>query len=194
MVPVRANPDFDDSFPNRFQMQTMNALKIAAVVFLAIATVAGCATSTIYQPASSDGGNGFSSTQLGENAFEVRFRGDSSTSPEKASDFALLRAAELTLEKGFDYFIIDDDENSQQTSVRTTPARSETKRTWKGATTTYYGGNTYTTSKPRARKVIVCFKEKPDWSGLIYDARFVVQSVKEKYETEFDDARAESTE
>lgn len=167
--------------------------KVAAAVAAAL-LLGGCSTSTIYQPATSDGGSGFSSTQLGENAFEVRFRGKSSTSSEKASDFALLRAAELTLEKGFNYFVIDDDENSKQTGVHTTPVRSETKRTWKGATTTYYGGNTYTTSKPRARKVIICFKEKPDWSGLVYDAQFVVQSVKKKYETEFNDARTETVE
>lgn len=168
----------------------MNRLKIVTVAFLVVAVSAGCATSTIYRPADSDGGVGFSSTQLGEHAFDVRFRGSSSTSSEKASDFALLRSAELTLEKGFKYFIIDNDENIQQTSVSTTPVRSETKYTWKGAKTTYYGGNTYTTSKPRARKVIVCFKEKPNRPELIYDAQFVVQSIKEKYETEFNDARA----
>ena len=172
----------------------MNALKTSTVTFLSIVAVAGCATSTIYQPAGSDGGIGFSSTQLGENAFEVRFRGNSSASSEKASDFALLRSAELTLERGFKYFIIEDDENSQQTSVRTTPVRSETKYTWKGAETTYYGGNTYATSKPRARKVIVCFKEKPNRIELIYDAQFVVQSIKGKYETEFNDERAKSPE
>lgn len=172
----------------------MSRLRIVTIAFLAAIVAAGCATSKIYQPADSDGGVGFSSTQLGENAFEVRFRGNSYTSSEKASDFALLRSAELTLEKGFEYFIIDNDENIQQTSVRTTPVRSETKYTWKGAKTTYYGGNTYTTSKPRARKVIVCFKEKPNRPELIYDARFVVQSIKEKYETEFDDERAGSVE
>jgi len=30
----------------------------------------------------------------------------------------------------------------------------------------------------------MCFKEKPDWPGLIYEAQFVVQSLKGKYETQ----------
>jgi len=117
---------------------------------------------------------------LGENAFEVRFQGGAYDSQERASDFALLRAAELTLEKGFKYFVIDNDENTQQTGVF--------------STANYYGSSTFTVSEPASRKVIVCFEEKPDWPGLIYDAQFVVQSVKEKYETEFNDARAEAIE
>jgi len=170
----------------------MRGLKITAIAFLTVVAVAGCATP--YQPKNLDGGFGFSSMQLGESAFEVRFQGGAFDSQERASDFALLRAAELTLEKGFKYFIIDNDENTQETGVFSTPVWSSTTHTFAGSTTNYYGGNTYSVSEPASRKVIVCFKEKPDWPGLVYDAQFVVQSVKEKYETEFNDARAESTE
>jgi len=145
----------------------MNALKTATVAFLVVITVSGCAA-TPYQQRGATGG--FSETQLAENVFEVRFRGNGYTSSERASDFALLRSAELTLEKGFRYFIIDDNENAQRVSINTI--------------TTSYGNNTYSISKPHARKVIVCFKEKPNWPGLIYDAQFLVRSLKEKYEIE----------
>lgn len=161
--------------------QIMNLLKIMAVAFLAVITVAGCATP--YQQRGLTGG--FSETQLAENVFEVRFRGNGYTSSERASDFALLRSAELTLEKGFKYFIVDDDQNISKTTLHTSPARSYTTYTGFGSSyTTTYGGDTYAISKPRARKVIICFKEKPDWPGLIYEAQFVVQSLKGKYETQ----------
>lgn len=143
----------------------MNALKTATVVLVAI-TVSGCATP--YQQRGATGG--FSETQLAENVFEVRFRGNGYTSSERASDFALLRSAELTLEKGFKYFIIDDNENARPVSIDTI--------------STYYGDNTYSISKPSARRVIVFFNEKPDWPGVIYEAQFVVQAIRVKYEIE----------
>jgi len=167
-----------------------NTMKALTVIFALVAfAVAGCATlyqPTPYQPVNSDGG--FSSTQLGENIFEVHFWGNEYTSSERASDFALLRSAELTLEGGFEYFIIDGDENTQQTDVYTTPTRSKTELTYWGWETEYSGGRTYTTSRPHARKVVVCFKEKPDWSGLIYEAQFVVQSLNGKYEATDEDS------
>lgn len=144
----------------------MNRLKTIAAAFLATIAVAGCATS--YQQRGFSGG--FSETQLAENVFEVRFSGNGYTSSERASDFALLRSAELSLERGFRYFVVDDNENDRQIAINTV--------------TTSSGANTYSTSKPGARKVIVCFKEKPDWTGVIYEARFVVQSIRGKYEIE----------
>lgn len=143
----------------------MNRLKAVAVVLAAV-TVTGCATS--YQPRGLSGG--FSETQLAENVFEVRFSGNGYTSSERASDFALLRSAELTLERGFKYFVVDDNENARRISIDTV--------------TTSYRTHTYSTSKPGARKVIVCFKEKPDWAGVIYEAQFVVQAIRGKYEIE----------
>jgi len=144
----------------------MNRLKTIATAFLAAIAVAGCATS--YQQRGLSGG--FSEMQLAENVFEVRFSGNGYTSSERASDFALLRSAELSLERGFRYFVVDDNENDRQIAINTV--------------TTSSGANTYSTSKPGARKVIVCFKEKPDWTGVIYEARFVVQSIRGKYEIE----------
>jgi len=143
----------------------MNRLKAIAFVFVVLA-VSGCATP--YQQRGLAGG--FSETQLAENVFEVRFSGNGYTSSERASDFALLRSAELSLERGFRYFVVDDNENDRQISVNTV--------------VTSYGANTYSTSKPGARKVVVCFKEKPEWAGVIYESRFVIQSLRAKYELE----------
>jgi len=91
-------------------------------IALAVILLAGCATT--YQPKSFTGG--YSETQLGENVFQVSFRGNGYTSRERASDFNLLRSAELTLERGFRYFVIVDSEKYATTGTYTTPAQSHT--------------------------------------------------------------------
>jgi hypothetical protein len=154
-------------------------------ILLAALVLPGCVTP--YQHVGFTGG--YSETQLGENIFQVSFRGNGYTSHERTSDFSLLRSAELTLERGFRYFIIVESEKDTKIGTYTTPTRSYTTGSAYGygnyaygsATTTTYGGQTYFISKPRATNTILCFKEKPDINGLVFDAEFVVKSVKQKY-------------
>jgi hypothetical protein len=155
-------------------------------VYILIAILlSGCATS--YQRKSFTGG--YSETQLGENIFQVFFKGNGYTSRERAFDFSMLRSAELTLENGFRYFIIVQAEKDSKVSAYTTPSTSYTTGSAYGtgnyaygnATTTTYGGHTYFISKPGVINTILCFSEKPDVSGLVYDARFVAKSIRDKY-------------
>lgn len=154
-------------------------------IVLTVLVLAGCATT--YQHQSFTGG--YSETQLGDNVFQVSFRGNAYTSRERASDFSLLRSAELALEKGFRYFIIVDSEKYSKTGTYTTPTQSYTTGSVYGygnythgsAITTTYGGQTFFISKPRATNMVLCFKEKPEMDGLIFDAEFVVKSIKQKY-------------
>ena len=158
-----------------------------ALFILALATVllGGCATT--YQPNSFTGG--YSETQLGENIFQVSFRGNGYTSRERASDFSLLRSAEVALENGFRYFVIVESEKGSKVGAYTTPTTSYTTGSAYGsgnyaygsATTTTYGGQTYFISKPRATNTILCFKEKPEINGLVFDAEFVAKSIRQKY-------------
>jgi len=165
-------------------------------VSLAIAALlAGCATA--YQPQGATGG--FSSSQLDENVFQVSFKGNGYTDRDKANDYALLRSAEIALEKGYSYFIIVDAQQYSKNSSFTTPVTATTNirsntygsaygngnnvnysgNTQGTATTTFSGGETYNISKPRTTNTIVCFKEKPQ--GFSYNAEFVAKSLKEKY-------------
>ncbi len=121
----------------------------------------GCATT--YKPFGF--GGGYSEVQLGENIFQVSFRGNNYTSEERASAFSLLRSAELTINNGFRYFRIIDSEKSSKVS----------------AATAYDGGNINFMYKPRASNTIACFKEKPESSGLVFDAVFVIKSIRQKY-------------
>jgi len=158
--------------------------RLLGTVFVAI-LLTSCATA--YQKQSYTGG--FSETQLGENIFQIAFKGNAYTSRERASDFTLLRSAEVVVEKGFRYFIIVDSEKYSKTGTYTTPTTYQTTGSAhvsgnyiRGSSrTTTSGGQTYTYSKPTTTNTIVCYKDNPEGGGLVYDASFVAKSIKAKY-------------
>ncbi len=65
----------------------------------------GCVTAvgTNYGPADTKG-YGYSDTRIESDRYRVTFAGDGATSPEAVEDYALLRAAELALANGYDWF------------------------------------------------------------------------------------------
>ncbi|KPP81235.1 MAG: lipoprotein [Oceanicaulis sp. HLUCCA04] len=68
------------------------------------ALLVACAESTPYQRATAEGGYGYSEQQVEENRFMVSFSGNSLTERQSVETFLLYRAAELTRERGYDYF------------------------------------------------------------------------------------------
>lgn len=163
-------------------------MKNLAILFAAILYLTGCATS--YQPQGFSGG--YSETKLGENIFRVSFRGNGYTSRERASDFTLLRSADLALQNGFNYFVVVTSDKATDVSAFTTPTTSHTTGSIYGnsnyaygsATTTTHGGNTYFVSKPSMMNTIICYKEKPDINGMVFDARFISREIRRKYAME----------
>ena len=163
-------------------MKTLLALTALA------ALLSACATA--YQEKGLTGG--YSETQLGPNIFRVSFRGNAYTSRERAEDFTLLRAADVTLEKGFRYFVIVNSEAGTKVGAFTTPTTSYTTGSAYGygnyaygsATTKTYGGQTYLISKPSDIDTILCFKDRPQGAGLVYDAEFVSNSIRQKYKVQ----------
>lgn len=162
----------------------MTMLRVLCIAFLS-ALLTACATS--YQRSGFTGG--FSETQLGENIFQVSFRGNGYTRGERASDFALLRSAEVTTQNGFRYFIVVGSARDSSLSTYTAPTQSYTTGSVYGygntaygsARTTTYGGQSYIIQKPSTTNTIVCFKDKPETAGLVFDAEFVKRSLREKY-------------
>ncbi|MEM9168928.1 MAG: hypothetical protein AAGC56_04690 [Pseudomonadota bacterium] len=67
--------------------------------------LSGCVSSsgTPYAPADSQG-YGYSETQIEEDRFRITFRGDGGTPIDVVENYALLRAAELARENGYDWF------------------------------------------------------------------------------------------
>ena len=77
----------------------MKRLVIAA---LCSGLLAACATPVTYGPASSGQGTGFSEQKIERDRIRVTFRGAGPDS--QINDYALLRAADLTLQEGYDWF------------------------------------------------------------------------------------------
>lgn len=65
---------------------------------------AACTKPTPYQPATD--GYGFADRQLEDNRYLVTFDGNSATSKEDVELYLLYRAAQLTLDRGHDYFVL----------------------------------------------------------------------------------------
>jgi hypothetical protein len=93
--------------------QTMKKL----VTCLAAAALAACATPTPFEPA--DGGRyGFADQKIEENRYRISFRGNSLTTKEQVETALLLRAAQVTIENGYDHFIVVGDDTETEREIR----------------------------------------------------------------------------
>ena len=94
---------------------------IALALTTALA-LAGCATpiATHFAPASGPQAMGFSEYKIEPGRYRVTFRGSPGAPSNQVADYALLRAADLTLADGYDWFRISD-RSFQQAGPRTGP-------------------------------------------------------------------------
>ena len=85
--------------------------------------VAGCATETTYRPATGQGFSrtGYSDRRIEDNRFLVSFAGNSVTSRDTVERYLFFRAAELTLQQGYDYFLMADRDTNLQSRTFSTP-------------------------------------------------------------------------
>ena len=83
----------------------MRSLLAAMALTLALGA---CATETPYQPRTQRGGFGYAESQIESNRFRVSFSGNSLTDRETVENYLLFRAAELTVQRGYDYFVVAD--------------------------------------------------------------------------------------
>ena len=77
-------------------------MKRLALVAIASAALAACAGLAPYGPQGSPGGQGFSEQRIESDRYRVTYRGVGAPGP--VADLALLRAADLTLQQGHDWF------------------------------------------------------------------------------------------
>lgn len=87
---------------------------------MAALSMAACATSTPYGPATGKNPYGFSDQKIEDNRYRIVFRGNSSTEREAVETYLLYRAAELTLENGFDYFVVTEQDTEANRRYSTT--------------------------------------------------------------------------
>ena len=142
-------------------MKAKSLLMLVAFPFLLIL---GCSTPYQHSGALS---YGYSEKQLSDNVWRITFEGDAGTTANEAYDKATLRAADLAISHGYKYFIINDVQTTNRVS-------------------TLGGKNSISTSTfnyPTSTISVSMYKDKPDGTQAIYDARFVCQKIGAEYDT-----------
>lgn len=178
------------------------AAAIAAVLSLG-AALSACTTATPYQPniRGQQVSGGFSEIQLEPDRFRVNFAGNSLTSRETVEGYLLYRAAELTVQQGYDWFEIVDRDTDKH--VRTYVDADPFYRPWYGYPGwspywRYYGGgfgwrtwdpywgdpfwgdrfDVHTIEKFEASAEIVMHRgAKPTGEARAFDARAVMENL-----------------
>lgn len=86
------------------------------------AILAACATATPYQAASAPGAyDGFSQTMIENDRARVSFGGNSLTDRDTVENYLLYRSAEIAVERGFDYFTLQQRDTEEKKRVSVSP-------------------------------------------------------------------------
>lgn len=122
---------------------------------------------------------GYTETQLADNVWQVTFEANGYTRQSTTVRYAMLRCAELTLEQGYNYFVIVNKEAySQGAGVISSGSFNASSSTLGNSTLTTgnMSGLSAMISYPTADQTIMMFKEKPE-GVLSYDARTTCLSI-----------------
>ncbi len=172
----------------------MKALYI--LPFAAALTACAASNKTVYMAADDPGDYGYYASVLEDNRYRVAYKikGDDVST---AKDYALLRAAELTLQHGYDWFeVVDRDTNVAQSDKYPATARMRVNATTYrecgllGCTTVMrpaYVDARYFDSAARTEpestvtfiEVVMGKSEKPG-DGNVYDARSLTSRLSSK--------------
>lgn len=140
---------------------------------LATLLLAGCATVTPYQPMKN--GQGYGDQRIENNRYRINFAGNSTTPRETVENYLLFRAAELTLQQGYDYFVMSGSDTEKQTRYQQTVSAVGGY----GWYSRYYGLGTgvstaYPVNEYQAQAYVTMYKGKrPAESADAFDARQV---------------------
>jgi hypothetical protein len=165
---------------------------MAVLLALAVSSLLLSSCGTPYQPMKS--GTGFADEQIAPDKFVISFQGNGNDSAEKVGDFALLRAAQVTLSHGFDYFAALDVTNTssarpyieRQRFYSAYPPNMGLPPPTVGGYDPYRFGYIVEYEQPRiyfrpgTRFVIQCFKARPD-RPFTYNAAALEQELRQKY-------------
>ena len=181
MISFRANALAHWSLKISLQRKE-HKMRMKLTGLLCCVALTGCATA--YQPYSYFGGGGYSDVQLAENVFQVTVEANGFTTSTEAADLALLRSADLTLERGFKYFIIGSTADHSYSAGYTTPSTTTLNATSYGntiyGTAQTTGGQTYVFNFPTPSMTITCFSDQPALNGTVYDAAITSRSLRAK--------------
>jgi len=83
-------------------------MKRALLTAAACLSLAACVTPTHFQPSTAGGGVGFSELRIEPDRYRVIFQGGPGAPEAQVQDYALLRAADLAIAGGYDWFRVVD--------------------------------------------------------------------------------------
>ncbi|MDB5440998.1 MAG: hypothetical protein JWM33_3425 [Caulobacteraceae bacterium] len=156
---------------------------LAISLTAAALALSACATPTVYAPASQQRGQGFSEQRIENGRYRVTFAG--AGDPARINDLALRRAAELTLQDGYDWFRVAG--RSGQVNRGNGPTISLGTGTRSGGYG-YYGGSgvslglgtSFNLGLPQSTssfEILMQHGSKPDQPDA-YDARDVIRNIR----------------
>src|SRR5215475_1112787 len=92
-------------------------MKVAAALVAGSLALAGCASPTPYQPLGAETGvsGGYSNQRITNDQYRVMFSGNTMTSRQTVETYLLYRAAELTTQQGYDWFVMTDRNTDRKT-------------------------------------------------------------------------------
>lgn len=124
--------------------------------------MAGCATG--YHSSGVTGG--YQDTKIQEGMYRISFQGNGASGEQRSADFSMLRASEVALADGFQYFVILEGKTLSSTRIYSIEPSI---------------GSVGTVSEPSSNMVIQCYKEKPSNKGIVYDAKQIRDNIKKQY-------------
>jgi|TARA_R110000765_G_scaffold412659_1_gene512386 hypothetical protein len=142
------------------------------LIFVAVAILfSGCIGSE-YTSANNAWKLGYSEVQLNQNVYRVSYAGYGI--PQSACDeFALMRAAELTRERGFKYFMLVHERQSSSSQITSTPG------TYNASTGLYTGGSLFSANYPVSSITIEMLNDDNDRQNVL-DADLIWKSLTAK--------------
>ena len=153
------------------------------LIALSAIALAACATAvgTAYGPADSKG-YGYTETRVEADRYRIVFAGDGATPPDVVDDYALLRAAELAVENGYDWFRVvgrsmDESEKGGVGIGAGFGGGGRNVGVGVGSNLGNVGARKFYTAKLEA---LFGKGEKPadDAGGVVYDARSVIETIR----------------
>ncbi|MGB5247370.1 MAG: hypothetical protein WBM54_10815 [Woeseia sp.] len=178
-------------------MLNLSTIARTATVLAALA-MAACASSPQYVAADDSDDFGHYSTKLADNRYRVVYNGNDRINLNKTKDYALLRAAELTLQEGYSWFeVVDRATTTKETGSREPHSGVGVERSYEverncgllGCServrpSTTVGMHVETGSPESAHsyalEVLMGNGEIPEKGGNFYDASSVAKSIWER--------------
>lgn len=83
-------------------------IRLILIAAAAVSLTACAATPTLYQPAGSASAVGYREYRIEPGRYRVTFQGGPGAPPQQVQDYALVRAADLAIAEGYDWFRVAD--------------------------------------------------------------------------------------